>query len=196
MSFQTASVTELLYASTASGATLSSFTTEAQLNTTATMGVQPHLPPDFWLPNQTSVGRGIRVVARGVLGTLSSAPTYTFSLRGGTTANVSSAPLLAATAANTFANSLTAVPWEFQTDLILANIAAAGANSTIKAMGILSVGGLAASQWAIWGGGSSPGTVATLDTSVTNYLNVNVACGSSNASNTVTLHQLLVFGLN
>jgi hypothetical protein len=196
VSFQTGSVTELLYASTASGATLSTFTTEAQLNTTATMGVQCHLPPDFWLPNQSQVGRGIRVVARGVLGTAGSAPTFTFSLRGGTSGNASTAPLLAATAASTFAASLTAVPWEFEVDLILSAISAAGANSTLKGMGMLSIGGLTGSGWAIWGGGTSPGTVATLDTSVTNYLNFNVACGTSNASNTVTLHQLLVHGLN
>ena len=196
MSFQTGSVTELLYASTASGATLASFTTEAQLNTTATMGVQPHLPPDFWLPNQTQVGRGIRVVARGVLGTTGSAPTYQFNLRGGTAANVSSSPLLAGTAANTVAASLSAVPWEFEVDIILSAIAAAGANSSVKATGVLSVGGLTGSGWMIWGGGTSPGTVSTLDTSVTNYLNLTVACGASNASNTVTLHQLLIWGLN
>jgi hypothetical protein len=196
MSFQTGSVTEMLYASTASGATLSSFTTEAQLNTTATMGVQPHLPPDFWLPNQAQVGRGIRVVARGVLSTAGTAPTLQFNLRGGTAANVSAAPLLAGTAANTFAVSLSGVPWEFEADLILSAIAAAGANSTIKAMGMLSIGGIAGSGWAIWGGGTSPGTVATLDTSVTNYLNLTCACGTSSASNSVTLHQMLVFGLN
>lgn len=196
MSFQTGSVTELLYASTASGATLSNFTTEAQLNTTATMGVQPHLPPDFWLPNQSQVGRGIRIVARGVLSTFSTAPTLQFNLRGGTAGNVSSAPLLAGTAANTFAISLSGVPWEFEVDLILSAIAAAGANSTIKAIGMLSVGGLAGSSWAIWGGGTSPGTVATLDTSVTNYLNLTCACGTANAASSVTVHQLLAFGLN
>lgn len=196
MSFQTGTVTEVLYASIASGATLSSFTTEAQLNTTATMGTQVHLPPDFWLPNQSQVGRGIRVVARGVLSTAGTAPTYTFNVRGGTSGNTSSAPILAGTAANTFAASLSSVPWEFEVDIILSAIAAAGANSTVKAMGMLSVGGLTGSGWAIWGGAASPGTVATLDTSITNYLNFNVACGTSNASNSVTLHTLLVQGLN
>lgn len=196
MSFQTGSVTELLYASTASGATLSTFTTEAQLNTTATMGVQAHLPPDFWLPNQNQVGRGIRIVARGVLSTTGTGPTYQFNLRGGTSGNVSSAPILAGTAANAVAASLSSVPWEFEADLVLSAMGAAGANSTLKSMGILSVGGSTGSAWSIWGGGTSPGTVATLDTSVTNYLNLTVACGTSNASNSVTLHQFLVFGLN
>ena len=40
------------------------------------------------------------------------------------------------------------------------------------------------------------GTVATVDTSITNYINFNVACSSSSSSNTITLQQLIVLGLN
>lgn len=195
MSFITNTVVETLYASTAAGATLSTFTTEAQLNSVGTMGVLPHLPPDFWLPSPTQVGRGIRVEANGVLGTTGT-PTLTFTLRGGAAGNITTNPLLAGTAALTLAATLTAVPWKFQIDLILSAIGAAGANSTLRGQGSLRVGGIAASEWAVWGGGSSPGTVATLDTSISNYLNLNVACGTSNAANTVTLNSLRVFGLN
>lgn len=185
---------ELLYASTAAGATLSSFTTEALLNTTTAMGVQVHLPPDFWLPNQNQVGRGIRITARGVLSTTSSAPTYTFTVRGGAAGNVSSAPIILGTAAVTPGNSLTSAYWELSADCILSAIGAAGANSTLRSVGQLAISGTGAQ--AAWGGAASPGTVATLDTSITNYINVNVACSASNASNVVTLNQLLVFGLN
>lgn len=195
MSFQTGTVTELLYASTAAGATLATFTTEAQLNTTAAMGTQAHLPPDFWLPNQMQNGRGIRIVARGVLGSTGT-PTFTFTVRAGVTGNVASTPIIAGTAALTLASGLTAVVWELQADVIMSTIAAAGANSTLRTTGTLTVGGIAASVWPVWGGAASPGTVASFDTSVTNYINVNAACGTSNASNTVTLNQLLVYGLN
>lgn len=196
MSFQTGTVTELIYASTAVGATQASFTTEAQLNTAGTMGVQCHLPPDFWLPNQTQAGRGIRIVARGVLGTFSTAPAYTLTVRGGAAGNVTTGPIIVGTPAITPAVSLSSVYWELQADCILTAIGAAGGNSTVRSVGSFVVGGIAASAWPAWGGGASPGTVATVDTSVTNYLNVNVACGTSNASNAVTLNQLLVFGLN
>ena len=195
MSFITNTVVETLYASTTAGATLATFTTEAQLNTTATMGVLPHLPPDFWLPNQNQLGRGIRVEANGVLGSTGT-PTFTFSLRGGAAANITTAPLLAGTAALTLATTLTAVPWKFEIDLFLSVLGAAGANSTLRGQGSLRVGGITASEWALWGGGSSPGTIATVDTSITNYLNLNVACGTSNAANTVSLNSLRVFGLN
>lgn len=194
MSFETGTVMELLYASTAAGATLSSFTTEALLNTTTAMGVQFHLPPDFWLPNQNQVGRGIRITARGVLSTNSSAPTYTFTVRGGAQGNVSSAPIILGTAAVTPGNSLSSAYWELSADCILSSIGAAGANSTLRSIGQLGISGSATQP--AWGGAASPGTVATLDTSITNYINVNVACSASNASNVVTLNQLLVFGLN
>jgi hypothetical protein len=187
---------ELLYASTAAGATLSSFTTEAQLNTTATMGVQAHLPPDFWLPNQNQSGRGIRVVARGTLSTAGTAPTFTVTVRGGASGNVTTAPIFLGTQAITPAASLSTVYWEMTADCVLTAIGAAGGNSTVRAIGYLNIGGIAASIWPAWGGGASPGTVSTVDTSVTNYLNVNAACGTSNASNAISLNQLLVFGLN
>ena len=196
MSYYTGTVTELLYASSAAGATLSSWTTETLLNSTATMGVQANIPPNFWFPNGNQVGRGIRVTARGILSTTSSGPAYTFNLRGGATNNTSTTPILAGTAANTIAANLTNVVWEFTTDIILQTIGAAGANSTVRSVGTLTIGGLAASAWPIWGGGASPGTVATVDTSIVNYLNLTATSNANNASNAVTLSQLLVFGLN
>lgn len=196
MSFYTGTVVETLYSSTAAGATLSNWTTETLLNSTATMGVQASIPPNFWFPNGNQVGRGIRVTARGILSTTSSGPAYTFTLRGGATNNTGSTPILAGTASNTVAANLTNVIWEFTVDMFLQTIAAAGANSTIRSVGTLTVGGLTASAWPIWGGAASPGTVATVDTSIVNYLNLNCACSSGNASNAVTLSQLVVFGLN
>ena len=195
MSYVTGTVTELLYASTAAGATLASFTTEAQLNTTATMGVLPHLPPDFWLPNQNQLGRGIRIEATGVLG-CTATPTMTFTVRGGAAGNITTNPLLGGTGAVTLASGLTAVAWKLQLDLILSAMGAAGANSTLRAEGTVIIGGATAAMWPLWGGGASPGTVATLDTSIANYINVNAACSASNAANTITLNQLLIFGLN
>ena len=196
MSFYTGTLTELLYASTAAGATLSSWTGETLLNSTATMGTQAVILPNHWLQNQNQVGRGIRVTARGTLSTTSSGPGYTFTLRGGAANNTGSTPILAGTASNTVAANLTNVIWEFTVDMFMQTMAAAGANSTIRSVGTLTVGGLTASAWPIWGGAASPGTVATVDTTIVNYLNLNCACTAGNASNAVTLSQLLVFGLN
>jgi hypothetical protein len=197
MSFLTGTSEEVIYSSLAVGATLATFTTEALLNTTATMGVQPHLPPDFFLPNNTQPGRGIRVTARGVLSTTSSAPTFTINVRGGAAGNVSSTPILLGSGAITAGISQTNQYWELKAEVVLTAIAAAGANSTVRGNGYLICGGLASPFiYPVWGGGSSPGTTATLDTSVTNYINVTAACSASNAANSITLNQLIVEGLN
>ena len=194
MSFLTGTNTELVYSSTAVGATLNTFTTEVQANTTGTMGVQAHIPPDFFAPNNTQTGRTIRIVARGILSSTAT-PTYTFTVRAGASGNITSAILLGS-AALTTGSTVTNQYWELQGDVTLTAIGAAGTNSTVRGIGSLISPGLAATINPVYGGAASPGTVATLDTSVTNYINFNIACSASSASNTITLQQLLVFGLN
>ena len=62
-------------------------------------------------------------------------------------------------------------------------------------MGTVISAGLAAPYiYPLWGGGATPGTVATVDHSIANYINFNVACSASSASNSITLQQLLVLG--
>jgi hypothetical protein len=196
MSFITGTVSECIYASTAAGATLTTFTSEAQLNTTGTMGVAAHLPPDFWLPNQTQVGRGIKVVARGILSSTAT-PTYTINIRSGAFGAASfTTAIIAGTPALTTGSTVTNQIWELEAAIVLTAIGGAGTNSTVRGMGTIRSPGLNPVIGAVWGGGASPGTVATVDTSITNYINVSAACSASSASNTITLDQLLVFGLN
>lgn len=195
MSFLTGTGCELIYASTATGTAKASFTTEAQINDTAGMGVQAHLPADFWLPNPNQVGRAIRIVGRGILSSTAT-PTYTFTVRAGTAGSTSAAILLGS-AALTTGSGVTNQMWELEGDIVLTAMGAAGANSTVRGVGMIVCGGLASPfQYPVWGGAASPGTVATVDTSITNFINFNVACSASSASNTITLQQLLVFGLN
>lgn len=194
MSFLTATNTELIYASTAGGTAKSAFTSEAQINDTTGMGAQAKLPADFWLPNKTSIGRGIRIVARGILSTTGTA-TYQFNTRFGAAGSTStaivlgSAALSAASASNNF--------WEFEGDIFLTALGAVGTNSTVQGIGQITGGGFNAPySYGLYGGGASPGTVATVDTSIVNFINFNVICGTNNALNTITLQQLLIFGLN
>lgn len=194
MSFLTGTNTELIYASKAAGTAKASFTSEVLINDTAGMGVQAHLPPDFWLPNNTSVGKGIRIVARGILSSTGT-PTYTFTIRGGAAAATSGASFLQS-AALTTGSGVTNQIWELQGDFILTVVGAAGANSTGVGVGTIASSGTANKLDPIYAGGSSPGSVATLDTSITNYINFNVTCSASSASNTITIQQLLIFGLN
>jgi len=193
MSFLTGTNTELLYASTSAGTAKNTFTTEVQINDTTGMGVQFHLPADFWLPNKAQVGRGIRVVARGIVSTTAS-PTMTFTLRSGAAGNTTSAILLGS-AALTGANTTNSI-WEYQGDVVLTSIGAAGTNSTVQGVGSVVSSGFTTIVNALYGSAASPGTIATLDTSITNYLNFNAACSVSAAGNSITIQQLLVYGLN
>lgn len=202
MSFLTGSNVETIYASTSLGASLNTFTTEALLNTVATMGVQPHLPPDFWLPNQNAVGRGVKVVARGTLAATAT-PTYTVTLRGGAAANASAAPILAGTGPMATVSGATTCAWTMEVDCFLKAISGVGALSTLYAYGEFNCNGIAttANNEVIGGlttAGTlvAPGTITTLDTSVTNFINITVACSASSASNIFALKSLQVYGLN
>lgn len=194
MSFLTGTNTELIYTSLNTGTAKNTFTSEVTINDTAGMGVQAHLPPDFWLPNNVQVGRGIRIVARGILSSTAT-PTYTFTIRGGAAVNTTSEILLGS-AALTTGSGVSNQYFEVQGDVVLTAIAGAGTNSTLRGIGYVLSPGLATTINPMYGGAASPGTVATLDTSVTNYINFNVTCSASSASNTITLQQLLIFGLN
>lgn len=199
MSFLTGTNVETIYSSTAVGLSKSTFAVETQLNTFATMGVAPHLPPDFWLPNNPQVGRGIKILARGVLSTASTAPTFTLSIRGGVINNVSAAPQIAATAAFTPGASITNGAWRAEVDIFLTAVGSGGTGtlSTIMAIGEM-IFPATAPGWAmtpIWGAGASPGTT-TLETDITNYISVNANCGTSSASNVFALNALTIFGLN
>lgn len=196
MSFLTGTNTELLYASLNAGTAKNTFTAEAQINDTAGMGVQYHLPPDFFLPSpKPAIGQALRIVARGILSSTAT-PTYTFTIRGGAAGSTTAAILLGS-AALTTGSGVTNQMFEIEGDIVLTSLGAAGANTTVRGTGQLRCGGLASPfMYPLYGGAASPGTVATFDTSIANYINVNVACSASSASNTITLQQLLVYGLN
>lgn len=195
MSFLTGTNVELLYANVNPSTAKASWTTEVQCNDTAGMGVQAHLPPDFWLPTPGQVGRGIRIKAAGILSSTAT-PTYTFTIRAGAAGSTTTAILLG-TAAITTGSGVSNQYWELEGDVILTALGAAGTNSTVRGHGQFRSGGVAAPYiYPAWGGAATPGTVATVDTTITNYINFNIACSASSASNTVTIHQLLVFGLN
>lgn len=197
MSFITGTNVELIYASTAVGIVKNTFTTEIGLNDAATMGAQAKLPPDFWLPSESGArGRGIRIVGRGIVSSTAT-PTFTWTVRLGAAASIAG-PIVLGTAALTTSSGIANSYWELTGDVILTVLGAVGANSTVRGIGVHSCGGISTSVGCngAYGGAASPGTVATVDTTITNYINFNVACSASSASNSITLQQLLVFGLN
>ena len=191
---------ECIYASTAVGIAKASFTTEIGINDVATMGPQAYLPSGFWGPGPNQEGKAVHITARGILSSTAT-PTYTFSLRLGGIASITG-PIVLGSAALITTTTVTNAPWELEGDIVLTNVGVAAAAATVRGIGRIICPGLAAVAppagiyQPLWGGAASPGTVATVDLTATNYINFNVACSASNAANTITLQQLLVFGLN
>jgi hypothetical protein len=201
MSLITGTGMELLYANIAVGTALATFTTEAVLNDTTGMGVQARLPADFWLPSRTSVGRGIKIVARGILSSTTTGPTYLINIRLGGSQSITGPIILGMATSNTVAASMTNMNWELEGDVIMVTPGAAGAaNSTVCGVGMFVTAANGASSPPVpgrvcYGGAATPGTV-NVQTDTSQYINVTCTCGTSNASNSVRLQQLLVFGLN
>lgn len=194
MSNLTSSVTELIYASPTSGTAKASFTTEIAINDVAGMGLRAHVPADFWRGASDATLRTIMVHARGILSSTGT-PTYTFSLRLGVLDSITSVIALGTGALTTTSGAANAI-WEFEGAFNLRTVGTTAATATGHGQGLLTSFGTANKIDPLWGGGASPGTFTTLDTTIVNYFNFNVACSASSASNTITLHQLLIFGCN
>jgi hypothetical protein len=195
MSFITGTNTELLYASTAVGIAKNTFTAETALNDEATMGPQVFLPGGFWLPSKASLGRGIKIVARGILSSTAT-PTYTFSVRLAASEAATSGPVVLGSAAITTGSGVTNQYWKLEGDVVLETVGTTTGTATVRGVGEIISPGTANKIDPVYGGSASPGTVATVPLKAPNFVTVNVACSASSASNTITLQQLLIYGLN
>jgi hypothetical protein len=194
MSYLTGANTELIYINPTSGTAKGTFTTEIAINDVAGMGVRAHVPPDFWRNANDGTLRTVWVIARGIFSTTLT-PTYTFTLRLGTLDSITSVIALGSAALTTTSGAANAI-WEFNGHFALRTFGTTAATATGHGEGLFSSFGTANKIDPIWGGGASPGTFSTLDTTITNYFNFNVTCSASSGSNTVTLHQLLIAGMN
>lgn len=190
-SFVTGTQSEIIYSNQNAGTAKNTFTTEAQINDTTGMGTQAKIPSAVWYANTTRTAT-IRFTARGIVSS-TSAPTYTFTTRFVSTGGVIICGSATLTAATTISNKL----WEMEWDTQIVTMAGAGNNSTIRSAGLMtSPAGFTTVNNEIWGNASQPGTAATVDVTIDNLIFFDVACGTSNASNGVTLLQLIVAGLN
>lgn len=184
----------VIYQSLTAGTAKASFTTEIAINDTAGMGALPTILPEYFSPND-GIGKIIAVSARGILSSTAT-PTYTFTLRVGAAASITSAIALGS-AALTTQSGITNQIWEFQGEFVVTALGAAGANSSLRGVGLLHSAGLASPfVYPLYGGGATPGTTAILDHSIQNYWNFNVACSANSPSNSITLQFLRISGLN
>jgi hypothetical protein len=194
MSFLTGTSCEVLYSSIATGTQLNTFTTEDNLMKTLPPCI---IPAGFFYNTQGATGKCLKVRAWGRLGT-TSAPTFTWTIRLLTSSTWSAAGIAFSTAAITAGTTVTLAPWELEIDIVLRTLAAAGANSTIAVCGFLRGGTSLAAGGGLYSlpNANTAFTATNFDTSVTNYLFLSAACGTSNGSNLIQLEQMRVYGEN
>ena len=198
----TGTYTELIYSNPLPFTAKNTFTAEFQINDQiAATGPPPVLPAFFFQPGQAR-GKALRIVARGLqLGTGSTPPTWTLTLRLNpvvTPANPPTGPIIGIS--NALTGTVTAnTLWEAELDVQFTLEGAPGNNSTLRGLGQwTSPQGFATPFASALSGGAvnSVGTVATFDLSLLSTLTVGMTCGTSLAANQMQLLQLLVMGLN
>jgi hypothetical protein len=190
------SFSELLYANRASFTAKASFTTEIAINDTA-IEAQAQLPPWYISPS-VRLPAGLRFVARGIMGTQNvAAQAFTLTCRLGAAASITAVIVLGSPAVSMTQN-LTNKLWEFEGDVIIRTLGTTGATGTGNGLGIWSAPAIMPSPFVaeLFGSAAQPGTFTTYDPSITNFVNFNATCGTSNAANTIQLLQLLVQALN
>lgn len=192
MSFQTGTQSEVLFTSVGASTNLATFTTEDNLQKT----LAPIIIPAGFFYNNQAVGKALKMKYAGQLGTTGS-PTFTFTVRLLTSTTWSAGGIvLGATGAITGGATVTLAPWFLEMDIIMRNVNL-GATSVVASMG--EVRGPTA--FATPFGGSIPANnvspqISTLDNSVTYYLFLSCACGTSNALNLINTQMIKVYGEN
>jgi hypothetical protein len=182
------------------GADYSAFNTSASEGSLlAGVNDQPVLPALFFY-NKQGKQRGISLIARGILSTTST-PTIIFQWRLGTTLGSSylSGTSVGVSVAITTASGVSNQWWESRLDLTCYTAGLGSGNTTLTANGYVSSPGGFASPFQYALEPTTPPTAtwtATIDGSVTYYVNLSCTWSASSASNTATLKQLQMLGLN
>lgn len=187
---------ETLFTNTADHTELASSAAEASL--LAGTNRQPYLPADYFV-GTGAPGRGIRILARGVLSTTAS-PTIIFQARLGTTVGSTflSGTSVGVSGTITCGATVSAKWWELELDLICTVVGQGTTNLTLSGAGKVTSPSGFLTPFIYPIEPSTPDTAtwtSTLDGSLRQWLNLSATWGTSSASNKITCKQLIVKGL-
>lgn len=149
---------------------------------------QPIIPPTLFDQNGRGFGKSVMVKARGVISTTST-PTIIFQARLGTTAGASylSGTSVGVSGTITTGSGISNQYWELTLYLICQSPGIGSGNCTLLCSGSVS------SPLGFTGTSLAPTTpptgtwTATIDDSVTQYLNLSVTWGTASSSNTISM---------
>lgn len=154
---------------------------------------QPIIPATHFF---AAAGRGVRILARGTLGTTST-PTITFQIRFGATAGATylAGTSVGVTAAITTASGVSNKFWELRYDLICTVQGIGTGNTTLSGAGyVMSPSGFA-SPFIYPLEPTTPDTAtwtAAIDGAVTQFVNMSATWSAASASNTITCKQFVM----
>jgi hypothetical protein len=182
---------EVFYSSKVTATQLNTFTAEDNLMKT----LPPCIIPAPFFAQYPGEGKTLKVRAWGRLGT-TGAPTFTWNIRLLTSTTWSAAGIGFATAVLTAGTTQTLAPWVLEVDIFLRALSI-GAASTIGMMGeVRSPLGLASPFAGTIPANNTAFTNATLDDSLTYYLFLSAACGTSAAANLIQVEHMKIYGEN
>jgi hypothetical protein len=194
MSNYTGTNTEVLFSSIGTPTALASFTTEDNLQKTWPPVI---IPAGFFL-NLAAQGKSLKIKAWGRAGAAATLPTYTWSIRLLTSTTWSAGGILLGTSAGVVSVAATLAPWTLEADIKLRTLSIGGA-STLETFGEVRSPKLIASPFMVTiPDNNTAFTSTTIDNSATYYLFLSCTNtgGTSQASNTVALESLKVYGEN
>lgn len=191
MSWTTGTQAEALSANTANGAAENTFTSAQDIGPTTGAG---YLPANFFLPTY-GVGKSVLIKAFGVISTTGT-PTFAMAVSLNTTQGTyNSGGVLATTAAVTQGSGETNVPWELE---VIAVCTGTGGSGTFLSDGMWKVYPTGTSLIAARCSSSAanPNTAVTISTESAYYVELAGTWSASSSSNTITVYQVAVLGLN
>lgn len=194
MSWTTGIPTEVLFNQFVAGSALTNTTTSTLISPRGNTTPLPFLAAGFFHPTY-GTNKGIRIVARGVVSTATATPgtlTITVYFATSDTATLGTSTG-AASGAFTPAVSLSNAIWELEVDI---TCTAPGSTPNFVSMGQLSINPTTAAGAQYGVGGTSTTSAAGLSTEQNNWIQVGAAWGSASASNSITMYQTVVYGLN
>lgn len=191
MSFLTATQPELIFAGFTAGSALSNSTTATCISARGNTTPLPYLPPGFFSAAY-GANRKLRIVARGIVSTAASSPgTLTLAAYFATTDTGTLGTSVAASGAFTPATSLSSAIFEFDATI---TCAAPGPTPNLYAMGHASLLPVAAAGSDYGVGATS--AVTALSTEAAYYVQIAATWGSASASNSITMYDTEIWGLN
>ena len=191
MSWTTGTQAEAIGSNSAVGSAYASSTTATAVSPATGAG---YSPANFWLLPY-GVGKRLWVKAFGVLGTTST-PNLTVGVTANTTQGTYNSSAIVATSAVTAqASSVTNVPWELD---VMITCATTGGSGTFLSFGVFKVytASTTIQSMRVSSSTANPNTAFTLSTESAYYWEMFATWGTNSASNTLTVYDYSVYGMN